>query len=136
MKRLHVNLEVADLDESIAFYSQLFGEEPGFVQCDYARWMLDDPRVNFAIAARGGAHGVDHLGIQVEDAEELTNVRQRLTGLESAQDQGEVTCCYAKSTKTWAFDPQGVAWETFLTHGQTTTYGSDVLQDLKGKSTG
>lgn len=131
MKRLHVNLEVADLDASVAFYSRLFGAAPGVQKDDYARWMLDDPRVNFAIAARGGAVGVDHLGIQVEDAAELGEVQQRLDGVAGVVDQGDVTCCYAKSTKTWAFDPQGVAWEAFLTHGQTTTYGADVLQDAR-----
>ncbi len=135
MKRLHVNLEVDDLGASVAFYSRLFGEKPGLQKADYARWMLDDPRVNFAIAARGGKAGVDHLGIQVEDAGELGEVQKRLDGVDKVVDQGDVTCCYAKSTKTWAFDPQGVAWEAFLTHGQTTAYGSDVLQDVREEVT-
>lgn len=136
MKRLHVSLDVADLDASIAFYTRLFGEEPGFVQADYARWMLDDPRVNFAIGARAGKTGVNHLGIQVEDAAELSAVQDRLSalGTENIVDQGEVTCCYAKSRKTWAFDPQGVAWETFLTHGQTTT--GDIGKDVPAGGAG
>ena len=127
MKRLHVSLDVEDLDASIAFYTHLFGEAPGFVQADYARWMLDDPRVNFAIGTRAGKSGFNHLGIQVEDAAELSAVQARLKAIETTTDEGDVTCCYAKSTKSWAFDPQGVAWETFLTHGQTTTYGGDVV---------
>ncbi|WP_119462051.1 ArsI/CadI family heavy metal resistance metalloenzyme [Rhodospirillaceae bacterium SYSU D60014] len=126
MKRLHVNVAVENLAESIRFYTALFAAEPTVVKPDYAKWMLDDPRVNFAIAARGRGSGVDHLGIQVETEAELREVYGRLTAAERpVLEQGQVTCCYAKSEKSWISDPQGVAWETFLTHGESTVYGTD-----------
>lgn len=124
MKRLHVNLAVRDIDASIAFYATLFGAPPTVVKDDYAKWMLDDPRVNFAISARGGAAGLDHLGIQVEDRAELAEVQARLAAADGpVLDQGAVTCCYARSEKSWITDPQGVAWEAFLTTGEATVYG-------------
>ncbi len=125
MKRLHVHVAVADLDQSIRFYSTLFAAPPSERKPDYAKWMLEDPRVNFAISARGAAAGVEHLGIQVEDAEELAEVYGRLerAGRPVVEEAG-VTCCYARSDKQWISDPQGVAWETFLTHGESTVYGS------------
>lgn len=125
MKRLHVHVGVADLDQSIKFYSALFSAEPTFRKADYAKWMLEDPRVNFAISARamdGG--GVRHLGIQVESPDELQEVYARLKRADGPTfEEGKTTCCYAKSEKTWVSDPQGVAWETFLTTGESTTYG-------------
>lgn len=127
MKRLHVNLAVDDLGQSVRFYSGLFGTEPAVLEHDYAKWMLDDPRVNFAIATRGRRPGLDHLGIQVEDRAELDEVYGRLKASEGRTlEQGEVTCCYANSEKSWVFDPQGIAWEAFLTHGRSTTYGEDT----------
>lgn len=124
MKRLHVNLAVEDIAASVRFYSGLFGAAPTVLKPDYAKWMLDDPRVNFAVAARGRSTGLDHLGIQVESREELAEVYCRMKDAEGpVLEQGEVTCCYARSEKSWIRDPQGVAWEAFLTHGETTEYG-------------
>ncbi len=125
MKRLHVHVSVDDLERSIRFYAALFATQPSVRKPDYAKWMLDDPRVNFAISARGRATtGIDHLGIQVEDAAELAEVYGRLQQAEGPRvEQGATTCCYAESEKTWIADPQGVAWETFLTHGESTVYG-------------
>lgn len=126
MKRLHVNVGVADLQESVRFYSSLFDAEPTVIKDDYAKWMLDDPRVNFSITSRGRKKGIDHLGIQVETVTELQAVYARLKAAEAPLiDQGAVTCCYAKSQKNWSYDPEGIAWETFLTTGESATYGSD-----------
>ncbi len=126
MKRLHVHLSVADLAQSIRFYSTLFGAEPTISKPDYAKWMLDDPRVNFAISARGGAPGLDHLGIEVETPVELRDVHDRLEQAERpVLDEGATTCCYARSEKSWTTDPQGLLWESFLTLGESTVYGSD-----------
>lgn len=130
MKRLHVNVAVEDLDRSVRFYAALFAAEPTVRKPDYAKWMLEDPRVNFAIAARGRAPGLDHLGIQVEDEAELREVYGRLKVAERpVLEQGEVTCCYAQSEKSWISDPQGIAWETFLTSGESTAYGDDTALD-------
>jgi len=124
MKRLHVNLAVGDLDASIAFYTTLFDAPPTVVKPDYAKWMLEDPRVNFALSARGRAPGIDHLGIQVEDHAELAEVQARLAAADGpVLAEGLTTCCYAYSDKAWITDPQGVAWEAFLTLGEATTYG-------------
>jgi catechol 2,3-dioxygenase-like lactoylglutathione lyase family enzyme len=124
MKRLHVHVAVEDLTRSIGFYSALFAAEPAVTKTDYAKWMLDDPRVNFAISTRGREPGLDHLGIQVEDKSELEDVfaRLRKAGGEVI-DQGETACCYAKSEKSWIDDPAGISWETFLTTGESTNYG-------------
>jgi catechol 2,3-dioxygenase-like lactoylglutathione lyase family enzyme len=124
MKRMHVHVGVGDLAHSIAFYSALFDAEPAVMKPDYARWMLDDPRVNFAISTRGRQSGLDHLGIQVEDKGELNEVYARLrkAGGEII-DQGQTSCCYPKSEKSWINDPAGIAWETFLTFGESTDYG-------------
>ena len=124
MKRLHVHIAVENLSRSIEFYSALFAAQPAVVKTDYAKWMLDDPRVNFAISTRGREPGLDHLGIQVENAEELGEVYARLreAGGEITE-QGQTACCYAKSEKAWIDDPAGIAWETFLTTGESTTYG-------------
>jgi catechol 2,3-dioxygenase-like lactoylglutathione lyase family enzyme len=125
MKRLHVHVGVNDLDRSIQFYSNLFAAEPTVTKNDYAKWMLDDPRVNFAISVRAAdALGVRHLGIQAESQEELGEVYARLKSAEAPVfEEGATTCCYAKSEKSWINDPQGVAWETFHTTGESTTYG-------------
>jgi catechol 2,3-dioxygenase-like lactoylglutathione lyase family enzyme len=128
MKRLHVHVAVDDLTASINFYSALFAAEPSVIKSDYAKWMLDDPRVNFAISARGRAAGLDHLGIQVENKDELNEVYARLReagGQAGVQviEQGQTSCCYARSEKSWIDDPAGIAWETFLTFGGTTDYG-------------
>jgi predicted enzyme related to lactoylglutathione lyase len=124
MKRMHVHVAVDDLQHSIGFYSALFAARPSVIKSDYAKWMLDDPRVNFAISTRGRQPGLDHLGIQVEDAEELQEVyaRLRMAG-GSIAEQGQTACCYARSEKSWIDDPAGIAWETFLTTGESTDYG-------------
>lgn len=127
MKRLHVHVGVNDLERSIGFYSNLFAAEPTVRKPDYAKWMLDDPRVNFAISTRPDGGGVRHLGIQVETPEELGEVYARLQKADAPVfEEGKTTCCYAKSEKSWINDPQGVPWETFLTTGQSTTYGGGV----------
>ena len=116
MKRFHIHLHVDDLAASVAFYSKLFATEPAHVEADYAKWMLDDPRVNFAISTRGTKAGVDHLGFQVDDAAELAELAKRSEAADMALlDQGETTCCYARSDKHWVVDPQGIAWEHFHT---------------------
>lgn len=127
MKRLHINLAVSDLNQSIQFYSALFAAEPAVIKQDYAKWMLDDPRVNFAITTRGERKGIDHLGIQAETPDELHEVFGRLkTAGRPVLEQGETTCCYARSEKSWVHDPDGIAWETFLTTGESPVYGEDV----------
>ena len=127
MKRLHVHVSVDDLAQSIRFYSTLFAGQPTVVQPDYAKWMLDDPRVNFAISTRNGTTGLDHLGIQVETQAELHEVYDRLRDADRpVLDEGATTCCYAQSEKSWITDPQGVSWETFLTTGASTVYGDSV----------
>lgn len=126
MKRLHVHIAVEDLDRSIGFYSTLFGAEPSVLKPDYAKWMLDDPRVNLAISSRNRAAGIDHLGIQVETDGELRELAGRLKSAgEQTRDQEATTCCYAKSGKSWVADPSGVKWETFFTFGEATAYGED-----------
>jgi catechol 2,3-dioxygenase-like lactoylglutathione lyase family enzyme len=126
MKRLHVHVSVTNLDDSVRFYRELFATDPVVVKSDYAKWMLEDPRVNFAISQRGGASGIGHLGLQVEDRKELTEVYDRLKRAEGpVREEGATTCCYAKSEKSWIADPQGIQWETFLTTGDATVYGSD-----------
>jgi catechol 2,3-dioxygenase-like lactoylglutathione lyase family enzyme len=126
VKRLHVHVGVEDLAASIRFYSTLFAAEPTRVEPDYAKWMLDDPKVNFAISQRGGSSGIRHLGIQVEDHAELAEVYERLQQAEAPVfEEGATTCCYARSEKSWIVDPQGIQWETFLTTGDSTVYGVD-----------
>ncbi len=124
MKRLHMHVAVDDIDQSVRFYSALFASEPAIKRVDYAKWMLDDPRMNFAISAHGGRPGIDHLGIQVETREELAEVYGRLRRADQALvEQGATTCCYARSEKAWIADPSGLSWETFLTTGESTEYG-------------
>jgi catechol 2,3-dioxygenase-like lactoylglutathione lyase family enzyme len=116
MKRMHVHVGVKDLDKSIAFYSALFATQPKVVKSDYAKWMLDDPRVNFAISTRGKQPGLDHLGIQVETQTELHEVYARLRQAGGTViEQGQTACCYAQSEKSWIDDPSGIAWETLPT---------------------
>ena len=125
MKRLHVHVGVNDLDHSIRFYSTLFAADPAVVKPDYAKWMLDDPRLNFAISQ--GCHvekGIEHLGVQVESTDELSDVYGRLQAADRpVLEEGRTTCCYAKSEKSWIADPDGIVWETFYTDGEATTYG-------------
>lgn len=129
MKRMHVNVSVKDLNASIEFYNSLFASPPALIKTDYAKWMLDDPRINFAITTRGDRKGVDHLGIQVENEAELGEVYGRLQGAAAPIiEEGATTCCYAESEKSWIFDPEGIAWETFLTHGESPVYGSDLVK--------
>lgn len=122
MKRFHVHVNVDALDASIRFYSTLFGSEPTVVKPDYAKWMLDDPRVNFAISQRGRTAGIDHLGLQADEAGDLEVIGQRLQAADAiALAEKATTCCYAKSDKFWAEDPQGVRWESFYSFGEATT---------------
>ena len=124
MKRMHVHVAVDDLRRSIGFYSALFDAQPAVVKTDYAKWMLEDPRVNFAISTRGRTAGLDHLGIQVENKDELHEVYARLHKAGGTViEQGETACCYAKSEKSWIDDPAGISWETFHTTGENTDYG-------------
>jgi catechol 2,3-dioxygenase-like lactoylglutathione lyase family enzyme len=125
MKRLHVHVGVENLDASVAFYSALFSAEPTLRKPDYAKWMLDDPRVNFAISSGNHArNGIEHLGIQVENQDELAEVYGRLGAAgRPVLEEGATTCCYAKSEKSWIADPDGIVWETFLTSGEATVYG-------------
>jgi catechol 2,3-dioxygenase-like lactoylglutathione lyase family enzyme len=126
MKRFHVHVSVDDLRSSTLFYSNLFGAEPVVVKDDYAKWMLDDPKVNFAISSRSGSPGVDHLGIQVESSDELGELAGRLKAAgDVTRDQEATTCCYARSDKAWVNDPSGLRWETFHTFGEATQYGED-----------
>ncbi|NNC72784.1 MAG: glyoxalase/bleomycin resistance/dioxygenase family protein [Sphingomonadaceae bacterium] len=130
MKRLHVHNRVSDLDASIGFYSQVFNAEPSVRKDDYAKWVLDDPRMNFAISARGAKPGIEHLGIQVEDNDELHEVYERLsTSGQPVFEEGETTCCYAKSEKSWIADPDGVVWEVFRTDGENAIYGDSPELD-------
>lgn len=125
MKRLHVHVGVEDLGQSIRFYSTLFAADPAVVKDDYAKWMLEDPRVNFAISAGNHARkGIEHLGIQVESTGELSEVYGRLKMADRpVLEEGATTCCYARSEKSWIADPDGVVWEAFLTNGEATVYG-------------
>jgi len=133
MKRLHLHVSVPDLTQSIQFYETLFGAAPSVVKDDYAKWMLDDPRVNFAISQRGRAAGVDHVGIQVDSAAELGELAGWLKAAGAQTfDEEATTCCYARSDKSWVNDPSGVRWETFFTFGEATTYGeSQALAALE-----
>ncbi len=130
MNRLHVHVAVRDLNASIRYYTTLFGSRPTVRKDDYAKWMLEDPRVNFAISARGRTPGVDHLGIQVEQPAALADITSRLraagTGL---REENNAQCCYARSDKTWSTDPSGIRWESFHSRGEITTYGLDEVQE-------
>ena len=126
MKRFHVHAHVDDLKASVAFYSKLFAAEPTRLESDYAKWMIEDPRINFAISTRGGRPGVDHLGFQTDSDEELAELKERARAADMAVlDEGETTCCYARSEKHWVTDPQGIAWEHFHTLDGIATFSED-----------
>jgi predicted enzyme related to lactoylglutathione lyase len=129
MKRMHVHVGVSDLQQSIRFYSALFAAEPTVIKSDYAKWILDDPRVNFAISSRDQGVGLDHLGIQVETKGDLKEVYARLNNAGgTVLEEGATTCCYANSEKAWIDDPSGISWETFLTTGESVEYGDGGRQ--------
>jgi hypothetical protein len=136
MKRLHVHVSVEDIAQSVRFYSTLFAAEPTVTKPDYAKWMLDDPRVNFAISSRGGQAGLDHLGIQVETQDELREVYGRLQQADRpVLEEGATTCCYAKSEKAWIKDPQNLSWEAFFTIGESAVYGDGAdLESIRTSS--
>jgi catechol 2,3-dioxygenase-like lactoylglutathione lyase family enzyme len=137
MKRLHVHVAVTDLPQSIRFYSTLFAAAPAVEKPDYAKWMLDDPRVNFAISARGAKTGIEHLGIQAEDEGELAEVYDRLARADApVLEEGATTCCYAKSEKSWVTDPAGVPWEVFHTTGDSAVYGGEEGEQPARTATG
>lgn len=132
MKRMHVHVSVEDINNAIGFYSALFAAKPSVVRDDYAKWMLDDPRVNFAISTHGAMPGLDHLGIQVESEGELRDVYSRLREAGSnVIEEGKTTCCYAKSEKSWIDDPAGISWETFYTTGESTNYGDSFDKEAR-----
>ncbi len=130
MKRLHIHVGVDDLESSVRFYGTLFGATPAKLTEDYAKWMLDDPKINFAISTRVKG-GVDHLGIQVDNEAELQDLRERLAQADMATfDEGETSCCYARSDKTWVRDPAGVAWEAYRTMGDVAHFhGKEDVKD-------
>jgi catechol 2,3-dioxygenase-like lactoylglutathione lyase family enzyme len=126
MKRFHVHVAVDDLAANIRFYSAMFGAQPAVVKDDYAKWMLEDPRINFAISNRGLGQGVDHLGLQVDSDEELAALREQVANADiAAREQPAAACCYARSNKYWVTDPQGMAWETYHTLADIPTFGAD-----------
>jgi hypothetical protein len=136
MKRFHIHVAVDDLAANIGFYSAMFGQGPTVVKDDYAKWMLEDPRVNFAISNRGLEKGVDHLGFQVESEEELSTLRDQVAKADiAARDQTSAACCYANSNKYWTTDPQGIAWETFHSLGDIPTFGQDAKTVVKSGQT-
>ena len=138
MKRFHVHISVESIEQSVGFYNALFGQPPTVSKDDYAKWMLDDPRVNFAISrrpAQAGVSGLDHLGFQLDSAPELHAMTAQLQAAGVAvTDLGETTCCYAKSDKGWVHDPQGIAWESFVTMGEATTYSVESTADTERAS--
>lgn len=139
MKRFHVHLHVDDLSKSVDFYAKLFDAEPTRLEPDYAKWMLDDPRINFAISTAGGGKGVDHLGFQAESEEELADLKRRAGAADRTLfDEGNTVCCYAKSEKHWVTDPQGLAWEHYRTMASSKTFGQrrdQVSQQVQGFAT-
>jgi catechol 2,3-dioxygenase-like lactoylglutathione lyase family enzyme len=136
MKRMHIHLAVDNLEQNIAFYKALFQSEPTVIESDYAKWMLDDPRVNFAISSRGRPPGLDHLGIQVESSEELEAVQQGLADEAlPVAEQKQAACCYAQSDKYWSVDPQGIAWEAFHSLQSIPLFGDDQVIQLESAAT-
>ena len=130
MKRLHVHVAVGNLAQSIRFYSTMFDADPSVIKSDYAKWMLDDPRVNFAISQRGAEAGLNHLGVQVESADELAGMHARLRRLQTdLLEESGTACCYAMSDKYWATDPQGIPWETFHTLDSIPVFGGEVASE-------
>ncbi len=134
MKRLHIHIAVENLPESIRFYAALFAAAPSVAKTDYAKWVLDDPRVNFAISQRGAKTGLDHLGIQVESNAELEEINQRLAhaALPVTEQKG-TACCYAESDKCWTVDPQGIPWEAFHSISTIPVFGADVANPVKAQ---
>ncbi len=135
MQRFHVAVSVQDLLRSVDCYTTLFGVAPGVLKEDYAKWMLDDPKINFSLSASAGSSGISHIGLQMDDMEQLATIQQRLkTAGQNTFDQPDAKCCYARSSKTWIRDPDNVAWEAFVTHGETTHYGADfvIAQSVQG----
>ena len=133
MKRFHAHVHVDDLAQSIAFYSKLFAAAPTRVEADYAKWMLEDPRVNFAISTRGAKPGLDHFGMQTDDAAELAELKARAEAADMALlDEGNTTCCYARSEKHWVTDPQGIAWEHFHTLGDIPVFNEATPSSSAG----
>ncbi len=136
MKRFHVHVAVNNLSESIRFYSAMFATEPSVTKSDYAKWMLDDPRINFAISQRGAKAGLDHLGIQVESDTELNVLNQQLVEASlPVEEQKNTACCYSRSNKYWTIDPQGIAWEAFHSLATISTFGMDTVVPIKAEST-
>jgi catechol 2,3-dioxygenase-like lactoylglutathione lyase family enzyme len=130
MKRMHIHVGVKNIEESVRFYSALFGTEPAKLKSDYAKWMLEDPHLNFAISTRGKAIGLDHMGLQVEDAGELNGLRDQMSAANiSTHSDGETTCCYAKSEKSWVEDPNGIAWEAYHTMEDAQIYAAGDVFD-------
>lgn len=128
MKRLHVHIRAKDLDESVRFYSALFGRSPDKREPDYAKWLLDDPRANISISTRADAAGVDHVGVQVDDRDALLAIADRLKAADAnLVEQADATCCYARSDKFWARSPEGAVWELFHTFGDSADYGGDLV---------
>ena len=133
MKRFHAHVHVDDLAQSIAFYSKLFAAAPTRVEADYAKWMLEDPRINFAISTRGTTPGLDHFGMQTDDAAELAELKARAEAADMALlDEGNTTCCYARSEKHWVTDPQGIAWEHFHTLGDIPVFNEAPSSSAAG----
>lgn len=133
MKRFHVNVAVADLAQSITFYQSLFGLEPTVRKDDYAKWMLEDPRINFSISESSRSRGINHIGLQADTMSELEEIQQRLDSAgEATVEQPDAECCYARSSKTWVRDPDNVSWETFVTHKDITHYGDDRVPQQRG----
>lgn len=132
MKRMHIHVGVESLDQSIKFYSALFGEQPVKTKTGYAKWMLDDPRINFAISTHSGKTGVDHLGLQVDEEGELQELREGLKSADlSVFDEGETVCCYARSDKSWVEDPSGIAWEAYKTMEDVQLFSASALPEKK-----
>ena len=130
MKRFHVSLSVQDLQRSVDFYTTLFNAAPTALKADYAKWMLDDPKINFSLSESAGGNGVSHVGLQMDNTEQLAEIQQRLQlAGQNTFDQPNAECCYAKSSKTWVRDPDDVAWEAFVTHGEITHYGADLAPE-------
>jgi catechol-2,3-dioxygenase len=128
MERFHIHVGVPNINESVQFYSTLFGQKPTKLKDDYAKWMLEDPRVNFAISTRTNTNGVDHLGIQVEEGSELSEITERLKNADiKVSGEGETTCCYAKSDKAWVQDPSGLAWETYQNMGDAEVFSEKTV---------
>lgn len=135
MKRFHLNIAVSDLDASVAFYSRLFDHDPTVLKGDYAKWMLDDPRINLSLSSSNGQKGINHVGLQAEQEEEFAGIQQGLRAAAGVSatgpiEQPETECCYAKSSKTWVHDPDDVRWEGFITHGELTRYGEGDFPGL------